>query len=274
MKRHVNSFWIPWNLLSSQNCCFAAMILPRSTKKTLLYNFMIFRNILKLIWCFCIDSKMKDAIKNWAVWEWGIFSSLNGCQSNWRGKGRWIKCPCRPRGRQHTGENREQRTPQKVVQVEWRSSVSSWKSLMKFHLAFSGCNPDLLISRECLCRVLKEKMELFKSEKREILEQEEYLKTFLDNEVKPLWPKGWMQSRYKTMTHFFTSLLFIYIRFLCFRVLMSESRKILNLVTPSLWVLEKPSFTSRYYELLSFGQNKVNVEESSLLHMKMMGNVV
>lgn len=27
-------------------------------------------------------------------------------------------------------------------------------------------------------------------------ELEEYLKTVLDNEVKPLWPKGWMQSRY------------------------------------------------------------------------------
>lgn len=28
---------------------------------------------------------------------------------------------------------------------------------------------------------------------------EEYLKTLLDNEVKPLWPKGWMQSRYVTL---------------------------------------------------------------------------
>lgn len=26
-------------------------------------------------------------------------------------------------------------------------------------------------------------------------ELEEVLKTLLDNEVKPLWPKGWMQSR-------------------------------------------------------------------------------
>lgn len=25
---------------------------------------------------------------------------------------------------------------------------------------------------------------------------ESHLKTMLDNEVKPLWPKGWMQSRY------------------------------------------------------------------------------
>lgn len=69
---------------------------------------------------------------------------------------------------------------------------------MKFHLACSHSNADILLSRECLFHVLKEKMELFKSEKREVLDQEEYLKTFLDHEVKPIWPKGWMQSRYKT----------------------------------------------------------------------------
>lgn len=64
-------------------------------------------------------------------------------------------------------------------------------------------------------------MELFKTEKRE--EQEEYLKTFLDHEVKPLWPKGWMQSRYITMTHLniFLSLIFISDSPKCF-VLVSE----------------------------------------------------
>jgi len=25
---------------------------------------------------------------------------------------------------------------------------------------------------------------------------EDYLKTFMEMEVKPLWPKGWMQARY------------------------------------------------------------------------------
>lgn len=28
-------------------------------------------------------------------------------------------------------------------------------------------------------------------------EVEEYFKTLLDNEVKPLWPKGWMPLRYE-----------------------------------------------------------------------------
>lgn len=57
------------------------------------------------------------------------------------------------------------------------------------------------IYRECLCHVLKEKTERYKTEKKEDLELEEYLKTLLENEVKPLWPKGWMQSRYDTDTH-------------------------------------------------------------------------
>ncbi|KAF3852613.1 hypothetical protein F7725_005968 [Dissostichus mawsoni] len=48
--------------------------------------------------------------------------------------------------------------------------------------------------RECLCHVLTVKMERYKRQKRS-QELEEYLKTFLDNEVKLLWPKGWMQSR-------------------------------------------------------------------------------
>ncbi|KAK1887074.1 Ubinuclein-2 [Dissostichus eleginoides] len=63
--------------------------------------------------------------------------------------------------------------------------------------------------RECLCHVLTVKMERYKRQKRS-QELEEYLKTFLDNEVKLLWPKGWMQSR----------------------VLVKESREMLSLFAP------------------------------------------
>uniref|UniRef100_UPI0037E84C9E ubinuclein-1-like n=1 Tax=Semicossyphus pulcher TaxID=241346 RepID=UPI0037E84C9E len=63
--------------------------------------------------------------------------------------------------------------------------------------------------RECLCRVLSVKMEGYKKERKGSQEVEEYLKTLLDHEVKPLWPKGWMQSR----------------------VLIKESRKMLCLST-------------------------------------------
>nr|XP_046228235.1 ubinuclein-1-like [Scatophagus argus] len=63
--------------------------------------------------------------------------------------------------------------------------------------------------RECLCQVIKVKMEKYEKGRKGSQELEEYLKTLLDNEVKPLWPKGWMQSR----------------------VLMRESRNILSLFT-------------------------------------------
>ncbi|XP_044043640.1 ubinuclein-1-like isoform X2 [Siniperca chuatsi] len=61
--------------------------------------------------------------------------------------------------------------------------------------------------RECLSHVLRVKMERYEKERKGSQEMEEYLKTLLDNEVKSLWPKGWMQSR----------------------VLIRESRKILSL---------------------------------------------
>ncbi|XP_042340557.1 ubinuclein-1-like [Plectropomus leopardus] len=48
---------------------------------------------------------------------------------------------------------------------------------------------------ESLCDVLRVKMERYEKERKGSQEMEEYLKTLLDNEVKPLWPKGWMQSR-------------------------------------------------------------------------------
>ncbi|XP_024860030.1 ubinuclein-1 isoform X2 [Kryptolebias marmoratus] len=63
--------------------------------------------------------------------------------------------------------------------------------------------------RECLARVLREKMEKCKMDGKSDQEIEEHVKTLLDSEVKPLWPKGWMQLR----------------------VLMRESRKLLGLFT-------------------------------------------
>ncbi len=44
-------------------------------------------------------------------------------------------------------------------------------------------------------------MESHKKESNGKEEREDFLKTLLDNEVKPLWPKGWMQSRYVTQVH-------------------------------------------------------------------------
>ncbi|XP_047435017.1 ubinuclein-1 [Mugil cephalus] len=49
--------------------------------------------------------------------------------------------------------------------------------------------------RECFSHVLRAKMDKYKKEGKSAQEIEENLKILLDNEVKPLWPKGWMQSR-------------------------------------------------------------------------------
>ncbi|XP_053132535.1 ubinuclein-1 isoform X2 [Hemicordylus capensis] len=49
--------------------------------------------------------------------------------------------------------------------------------------------------RDLLCQVVKIKLDGYELEKNKAQSMEDYVKTFLDTEVKPLWPKGWMQSR-------------------------------------------------------------------------------
>ncbi|XP_068583395.1 ubinuclein-1-like [Cebidichthys violaceus] len=72
--------------------------------------------------------------------------------------------------------------------------------------------------RGSLCEVLRVRMERYKKEGKGSQEMEHHLKTMLDNEVQPLWPKGWMQSR----------------------VLIRESRKMLSLFTPLLVKRARP----------------------------------
>ncbi|XP_062444359.1 ubinuclein-1 isoform X5 [Rhea pennata] len=49
--------------------------------------------------------------------------------------------------------------------------------------------------RELLCHLVKIKLDGYELEKNKAQSLEDYVKTFLDAEVKPLWPKGWMQAR-------------------------------------------------------------------------------
>ncbi|KAK7162158.1 hypothetical protein R3I94_004721 [Phoxinus phoxinus] len=49
--------------------------------------------------------------------------------------------------------------------------------------------------RELLCEIVSLKMMIYDSESPACSGLEEYLKAFLEADVKPLWPKGWMQSR-------------------------------------------------------------------------------
>ncbi|KAB5515053.1 hypothetical protein PHYPO_G00248700, partial [Pangasianodon hypophthalmus] len=48
--------------------------------------------------------------------------------------------------------------------------------------------------RTLLCNLVRVKLRCYEQEKSS-LSVEDYLKVFMENEVKPLWPKGWMQAR-------------------------------------------------------------------------------
>ncbi|XP_032869386.1 ubinuclein-2 isoform X2 [Amblyraja radiata] len=49
--------------------------------------------------------------------------------------------------------------------------------------------------RELLCNLVKIKLGCYELEQNKSQSAEDYLKTFMETEVKPIWPKGWMQSR-------------------------------------------------------------------------------
>ncbi|XP_036395157.1 ubinuclein-2a isoform X2 [Megalops cyprinoides] len=49
--------------------------------------------------------------------------------------------------------------------------------------------------RTLLCNLVRVKLGCYELESQGSLSAEDYLKAFMENEVKPLWPKGWMQAR-------------------------------------------------------------------------------
>ncbi|NWY43132.1 UBN2 protein, partial [Sylvia atricapilla] len=49
--------------------------------------------------------------------------------------------------------------------------------------------------RSLLCNLVKIKLGCYELEPNRSQSAEDYLKTFMETEVKPLWPKGWMQAR-------------------------------------------------------------------------------
>ncbi|XP_065588632.1 ubinuclein-1 isoform X6 [Cyrtonyx montezumae] len=49
--------------------------------------------------------------------------------------------------------------------------------------------------KELLCHLVKIKLEGYEYDKNKAQSLEDYVKTFIDGELKPLWPKGWMQAR-------------------------------------------------------------------------------
>ncbi|XP_041813616.1 ubinuclein-2b isoform X2 [Chelmon rostratus] len=49
--------------------------------------------------------------------------------------------------------------------------------------------------RSLLCTLVRVKLSCYELEGKNSLSLEDYLKAFMETEVKPLWPKGWMQAR-------------------------------------------------------------------------------
>eukprot|EP00111_Clytia_hemisphaerica_P000279 TCONS_00000713-protein len=49
--------------------------------------------------------------------------------------------------------------------------------------------------RKLLCEVVHNRVSLFKISKSRYMTGEEYIKDFLENEIRKIWPKGWMTSR-------------------------------------------------------------------------------
>lgn len=59
----------------------------------------------------------------------------------------------------------------------------------------SPCEKPPSSFRDLLCQLMKSKLDGYEAEKNKAQSMEDYVKAFLDAEVKPLWPKGWMQAR-------------------------------------------------------------------------------
>ena len=51
------------------------------------------------------------------------------------------------------------------------------------------------VGRALLCNLVRVKLGCYEAEGQNSPSPEDYLKAFMETEVKPLWPKGWMQAR-------------------------------------------------------------------------------
>lgn len=114
-----------------------------------------------------------------------------------------------------SSQRRERRTGQKMMMR--RNQGRGWWALER---SFSGTTSsgqlhrggeqeaitvhnvvgeDLLcccaLSRSLLCNLVRVKLGCYELEGKNSLSLEDYLKAFMETEVKPLWPKGWMQAR-------------------------------------------------------------------------------
>lgn len=77
--------------------------------------------------------------------------------------------------------------------------LSNWVNRVQWMCGENGlwppCENPSPSFRDLLCQVMKIKLDAYEVEKNKAQSMEDYVKAFLDAEVKPLWPKGWMQAR-------------------------------------------------------------------------------
>ncbi|XP_066546073.1 ubinuclein-1 isoform X2 [Amia ocellicauda] len=88
-------------------------------------------------------------------------------------------------------EGKEKEQKEKACSEEEDDEEKSGKRVMGPRKKFQW-NEEI---RDFLCNVVRIKMGSYELERNKSQTAEEYLKAFLEAEVKPLWPKGWMQAR-------------------------------------------------------------------------------
>ncbi|XP_036406990.1 ubinuclein-1-like isoform X1 [Megalops cyprinoides] len=88
-------------------------------------------------------------------------------------------------------EGKEKEQKEKACSDEDEDEEKSGKRVMGPRKKFQW-NEEI---RDFLCNVVRLKMGSYELERNKSQNAEEYLKAFLEAEVKPLWPKGWMQAR-------------------------------------------------------------------------------
>lgn len=92
-------------------------------------------------------------------------------------------------------DHHHSRRPQPSFQI-WLPQRGMW---FKGHVAFLCLSPTSFYfypSRLLLCNLVRVKLGCYKLEGKSSPSLEDYLKAFMETEVKLLWPKGWMQARY------------------------------------------------------------------------------
>ncbi|XP_069840399.1 ubinuclein-1 [Dendropsophus ebraccatus] len=84
-------------------------------------------------------------------------------------------------------KEKDQKTPSEEEEEEDKGSKKAAGPRKKFQWTEE--------IRHLLCQVVRMKVDMYEPEGSGSSSLEDYLKCFLDEEVKPLWPRGWMQAR-------------------------------------------------------------------------------